>query len=472
MSPRFIILVPTALLALAAGVIFSLPVERKTPVRVEIKNIAILAELAADARSRVEGLSGRESLPEFGGMLFQFEDTAHHGIWMKGMRFPIDIFWIREGRVVDIAEKAPPPSGSGFSSLPIYIPDVPAEFVLETRAGFASKHGIRIGDGVKIYLNGAAPAAMSGGSEPEAPPPPGYEYFIETLRQKPSRGRDFKIEELLASNEVYKKYLISYQSGELKLSGTMNVPNGSAPQGGFPVLILNHGLMHPATYYPGRGSKREQDFFARRGYVTIHPDYRGYGPYQEKYACPPTLSYTSGGCRHDFYQGYTEDVLNLIDALKRLNSELLNAGRIGVWGHSMGGGIAARLAVLSPDIKALVLFATLSADAEDNFYELPQEELGRLAEEYGWGEAARKIYDQISPLNYFDRVEAPIQLHHGAADSDVPIEFSEKMFFELKRHGQKAEYFSYAGEGHEFGEAWNMAAARALQFFDRYVKGP
>lgn len=477
MPPRIEILAPTALLALVAGAFFALPAEQRAHMKVEVKNIPLLVELVSDTRARVEGLSGRDFLPEFGGMLFEFEEPSYHAIWMKGMRFPIDIFWIHNGRVVDMAEKAPIPSKDGGSPLPFYVPDVPAEFVLETRAGFASKYGIRIGDEVKIFQRGASLDAVSLKPAPETP---GREYFIETLRDKPARGRNFKIERLLASGDVYpallekggvyQKYLISYESDDLKLTGTMNIPGGSSPEKGFPVLILNHGLIHPDIYFPGRGSKREQDFFARRGYVTIHPDYRGYGPYQKEYICPPTLAWTREGCRHDFYQGYTDDVLNLIDALKRLNPKLFDMSRLGMWGHSMGGGIAARAAALSPDIRAYVLFAPISADAEDNFYELSPEERGRLGEEYGAGEAARKIYDQISPLSYFARVQAPIQLHHGAADRDVPMEFSQKMFFELRKHGQRAEYFSYAGEGHEFGDGWSIAAERALQFFNKYVK--
>ena len=158
----------------------------------------------------------------------------------------------------------------------------------------------------------------------------------------------------------------------------------------------------------------------------------------------------------------------LVDAVKESSLDFLDGNRIGMWGHSMGGGIASRVMVLSRDIRAYVLFAPISADAEDNFYELAPEEVARLRATYG--PVGDPAYQNISPLAYFSDVEAPVQLHHGIGDDAVPIGFSEKMFAALRRYDKKAELFTYPGEKHEFAGAWPLAASRALQFFDKYVK--
>ena len=453
-----------ALLGVALGAIFALPRITKDFARVEFpaSSVSVAAELATDPESQRIGLSGRDAIGEKNGMLFLFDHPDRYGIWMKGMKFPIDIFWIRNGIVADVEEQAPaPPLASQDASLPVYRPDVPADMVLEVRSGFARAYHIRIGDAVNIVFKGAVLAQGNNAAHSipaSVPSSPREEYFIEHSRASPPRGDHFTVVRTLERNAAYQKSSIMYTVGVRTFTGIMNVPTGPVPVGGFPVLILNHGLIVPKIYFSGRGSKREQDFFTSHGYITIHPDYRGYSSTSPEFPL-----------HHDFYQGYTEDVLALVDALKRAGSPLTDMSRVGMWGHSMGGGIAARAAVLSSDIRAYVLFAPISADVEDNFYELTPEEISFLHDTYG--PSGDPVYRKMSPLTYFSDVAAPVQIHHGTADEAVPISFSEKMFAALRQQGKKVEYFTYPGERHEFGVAWQLAASRALQFFDKYVKG-
>ena len=146
----------------------------------------------------------------------------------------------------------------------------------------------------------------------------------------------------------------------------------------------------------------------------------------------------------------------------------MDGHRIGMWGHSMGGGIAARIMALRSDVKAFVLFAPISADVEDNFFELTPEEIQWIHDTYG--HAGDPVYRKMSPIEYFADVSAPVQIHHGDGDTAVPLLFSQKMYDALKQNGKKAEFFIYPGEKHEFINDWQLAADRALQFFDHYVK--
>ena len=459
---RFIVFSFVAVLMFVAGAYAALPHTVKDYARVEMGGATLLAEVVRDGAAWQRGLSGRTGLAKTGGMLFVFPQAAHYGIWMKDMRFAIDIFWIRDGVVVDLAESvAPSPAGTADAALPVYTPDVSAEFVLETAAGFAAAHAIAIGDRVGIAFEGYAsrPVESPESTDTRSAVPFAARYFIEELLREGGRGKNFEIGEELATDGAYRKYRVSYSSDGLLVSGIMNVPKGAPPQSGFPALILNHGLIPPDVYVSGRGSKREADYFARNGYVTIHPDYRGH-------ASSSPNPYVD----HDFYVGYSRDVMNLIDALTIVGLDYIDLDRLGMWGHSMGGGIAARVAVLRPEIRAYVLFAPISADAEENYYELPADEVRWLRSQYDAGENGREYYDRISPLNYFDRVSAPVQLHHGTDDSDVPIAFSEIMYEKLRTLGKKVEFFVYPGQQHEFIEDWPLAAERALQFFDRYVK--
>lgn len=145
-------------LALAGAVVFLvfyiLPhTPRGDFMTVRIGNADVIAEVVVTPAERARGLGGRDTLAEGAGMLFLFPQSGQHSFWMKDMKFPIDIFWIEDGRVVDMTERANAfPAGTPDVFLPVYRPDAPARFVLETPAGFAARHGITIGTSVVVVL--------------------------------------------------------------------------------------------------------------------------------------------------------------------------------------------------------------------------------------------------------------------------------------------------------------------------------
>lgn len=95
-----------------------------------------------------QGLSGRARLPEEQGMYFPMGQAARHGFWMRGMRFPLDIIWIRSSTIVDISENVPYPLEGQTPA--VVQPKEPADAVLEVNADFTEKHEIKIGDKVEI----------------------------------------------------------------------------------------------------------------------------------------------------------------------------------------------------------------------------------------------------------------------------------------------------------------------------------
>jgi uncharacterized protein len=120
---------------------------------ININGISVIAEIVADDAGRIRGLGGRDKLADGAGMLFVFPRSGIHTFWMKDMKFPIDIFWIENNRVVDLVERAAAfPAGTPDEFLPVYRPDVPARFVFETPAGFAERHGIVIGASATITM--------------------------------------------------------------------------------------------------------------------------------------------------------------------------------------------------------------------------------------------------------------------------------------------------------------------------------
>ena len=116
-------------------------------VDVHVGRAEVVADVAADETARHNGLSGRASLAEDRGMLFVYPDHVERTYWMKGMRFPIDIVWIDRGRVTGVEPNVPVPVGD---ELPLYPSRVPADRVLEVRAGWAARHHVERGEQVTI----------------------------------------------------------------------------------------------------------------------------------------------------------------------------------------------------------------------------------------------------------------------------------------------------------------------------------
>jgi uncharacterized membrane protein (UPF0127 family) len=108
--------------------------------------VSIVAELAQRPEEQILGLSNRPVLPPGRGMLFVYDRPQPVGIWMKDMRFSLDILWIREGQIVKIEKQAPPLAPGG----PERVYTATADLVLEVPAGFADRAHIRLGDTARV----------------------------------------------------------------------------------------------------------------------------------------------------------------------------------------------------------------------------------------------------------------------------------------------------------------------------------
>ena len=106
--------------------------------------LKVEAELAATPDARSRGLMGRASLAEGAGMLFVFPTQVLTGFWMKGTLIPLDIAFIREGRVVEVRTMTP----CRTSSCPLTTPSMGYEQAVEVNAGIFARAGIGVGSSV------------------------------------------------------------------------------------------------------------------------------------------------------------------------------------------------------------------------------------------------------------------------------------------------------------------------------------
>jgi hypothetical protein len=101
-------------------------------------------EVAKTQKEREKGLMFRASLPDDGGMLFDFRDERPVSMWMKNTPLSLDmIFVARDGRVVSLALGTEPFSERIISS------GAPALAVIEVSAGMAKRLSVSVGDEVR-----------------------------------------------------------------------------------------------------------------------------------------------------------------------------------------------------------------------------------------------------------------------------------------------------------------------------------
>ena len=303
---------------------------------------------------------------------------------------------------------------------------------------------------------------------PTATPIP-HPLEISAMRAREYPGSDIIIEDVLDPGVNYSRYYVSYLSEGLKIYALMTVPNGEKPATGWPVVIFNHGYIPPDVYRTTERYIAYVDLIARSGYIVFRSDYRGHDRSEGN----------AGGAysRPD----YTVDVLNAVAAMKKYPDA--DSNRIGMWGHSMGGYITLRSMVISQDIKAGVIWAGVVASYPDLLYNWrrgptaspdstprPGSWRSTFVDQYGSPEENPGFWNSISANSYLTDLSGPIQLHHGTSDEDVPLEFSENLFFQMLDAGEYVEFYKYDGDNHNISNYFSTAMQRTIEFFDRYVK--
>lgn len=308
---------------------------------------------------------------------------------------------------------------------------------------------------------------------PEPTATPLHPLMIEAQRAREYPGSDIVIEQTLAPGSNYNRYVASYLSDGLKIYALLTVPRGNKPATGYPVIIFNHGYIQPSVY---RTTERYVDYvdrIARSGYIVFRSDYRGHG--------------SSEGVARGGYGSpdYTIDVLNAVGSMRRYADA--DPNRIGMWGHSMGGYITLRAMVIDPSIKAGSIWAGVVASYPDL---LTQWRRGTgaagpppgsitssarrwrqdLVDTYGTPEENPDFWASISANSYLADLSAPIQLHHGTADTSVPPLFSELLEQQILAVDGNVELYEYPGDNHNISANFGTAMQRTIAFFDKYVK--
>jgi acetyl esterase/lipase len=228
-------------------------------------------------------------------------------------------------------------------------------------------------------------------------------------------------------------------------------PAGAGP---FPSVLLIHGGAWK------RGDRAQVEGLAgrlaARGYLVVNTTYR----LVPDHVWPAQL--------HDVQQ-----------ALRWMRSHEgaqrgIDPARIGTFGYSAGGHLAALLGGAADDprwggadlsVRAVVAGGTPS--------DLPVFRDGKLVPAFigkPYAQAAQS-YADASPISYVTRGDPPVFQYHAGFDRLVPIEQAERYKAALDAAGVTNELFVIRGHGHITGFFFDGAAIdAALEFLDRYLR--
>lgn len=300
---------------------------------------------------------------------------------------------------------------------------------------------------------------------------------ISYLRSLNIESTPLKIAKELQNQPTYRQYIASYTSEGNKVFGLLTIPLSTMPEGGFPAIVFNHGYIPPKQYVTTKNYSAYVDYLARNGFVVFKIDYRGNGDSEGD----PSGTY--------FSSAYTIDAISALKSLQQFDK--VNPKRIGMWGHSMAGNVVLRSMLVSPDIKAGVIwsgavysysdfakyrihdtsythkpFETKEGESQKDREVSP--EIQKIRTNPESLDFSTPFWQSISLTDNIKYLTSPIQINHAENDPVVDIGYSRDLVKALSANNLKYEYYEYPKGGHNITSPYfETAMARTVTFFKK-----
>lgn len=273
---------------------------------------------------------------------------------------------------------------------------------------------------------------------------PLLKYSIENLGK-----REYKSEIILDADQKF-----HFDSDGKKVTGLAHIPENC---GKCPVIVQIRGYAEADKYYPGYGTSKTAEKFAQAGFISLAPDFLGYGGSASQAA--------------DIFEARFETYTTVMNLLAAISKWQMANGNIGIWGHSNGGQIALTVLEISGKKYPTVLWAPVTAGFPYSilYYMNDNQEGDKLLRRKLTN--FENIYDpgQFNLLNYLDRINAVILLQQGDSDGSVPVGWSKEVIKRLSKLSKDVTYKEYSGADHNLSGAWGEAVEKDVEFFNNYL---
>jgi len=289
-------------------------------------------------------------------------------------------------------------------------------------------------------------------------------YSFERLVAREDRSSEIELGEETFKTPEYSSYIFYYTSEGRRISGQLNLPNLSRLMR---VVVMARGYVEKDGYTTGTGTRNAAAVYAKNGYITIAPDFSGYGQ------SDPEDSNALGARLVK-----PVEILDLIASLSSLPQ--VDLSRVYLWGHSNGGQIMLSVAEVlgrrksvepysrEPVISGLTLWAPVSKPFPYNilYYTDEADDQGKwLRSEIAKFESEYDVFN-YSIDRHLDWIQIPLVIHQGTVDDAVPVEWSREMVTKLEEKEVEHVYYEYPGADHNLRPSWNTVVGRDVEWFN------
>ncbi|HEY6372741.1 MAG TPA: S9 family peptidase [Candidatus Sulfotelmatobacter sp.] len=249
------------------------------------------------------------------------------------------------------------------------------------------------------------------------------------------------------SEDMVEPYLVHYPShdGKWTISAFLYVPFNMARNGQNAAIVYIHG---GPTAQSMNSFNRFVQFAANQGYMVLAPNYRGSTGYGKEFQ--QANLFDMGG-------GDLQDVLAGVDWIKQTGH--LDPNKIAVMGGSYGGYLSMMAVTKAPDVWAagvpIVPFVNWFTEIENEDPVLQQSDLATMGDVV----KNKALYEDRSPINFIDRIQAPLLLLAGGHDPRCPKSETQQVVDAIKKRGRTVDAKIYENEGHGFARVENQIDA-------------
>ncbi len=261
------------------------------------------------------------------------------------------------------------------------------------------------------------------------------------------------------AQDMVEPYLVHYSSkdGKWTISAFVYVPYNLPRNAQHPAIVYVHGGPTAQTM---NNFNRFVQYMANQGYLVIAPNYRGSTGYGKEFQ--QANLFDMGG-------GDLQDVLAAADWIQQTG--YVDPKKLILMGGSYGGYMTMMGVAKAPEVWAagvpIVPFVNWFTEIQNEDPALQQSHLATM----GDLEKNKALYEDRSPINFVDRIKAPLYLLAGGNDPRCPKEEAQQVVDAVKKRGGVVEYKVYENEGHGFAKVENQVDAykRVAEFLIAHV---